>query len=226
MPTYISSLEQQIDYTFNDPKLLQKALKHSSLNLGSESNERLEFLGDSVLGLIIADALYSKFPHAEEGKLDRMRASIVNGHTLAKKAYFLNLDQILEVSGSHRKSHAQPSKSMLEDTLEAVIGAIYLDGGLKAAERSIKLLFSNLLNQDIDIASRGTPKSQLQEWSQKHQDGAVPNYTLHSAKGPDHARRYEVKVLLSGKILGIGEGSSIKDAETAAANAALKKLSI
>ena len=226
MPTHTDSLERQIDYTFRDPSLLEKALKHSSLNLGLDNNQRLEFLGDSVLGLIIAETLYTKFPYAEEGKLDRMRASIVSGQALAKKASFLNLDQFLKISDAQRKSCSQPSQSMLEDTLEAVIGAIYLDGGLKAAERSIKLLFSNLLNQDIDIASRGTPKSQLQEWSQKHQDGAVPNYTLHSAKGPDHARRYEVKVLLSGKILGMGEGSSIKDAETAAANAALKKLSI
>ncbi|HBO57733.1 MAG TPA: ribonuclease III [Opitutae bacterium] len=226
MPTHTSSLEQRIDYIFSDPTLLEKALRHSSLNLGLDDNQRLEFLGDSVLGLIIAETLYTKFPDVEEGKLDRMRASIVSGKTLAKKAYSLNHDQFLNVSDAQRKSCSQPSQSMLEDTLEAVIGAVYLDGGLKAAQRSILLLFSDLLGQDIDVASRGTPKSQLQEWSQKHQNGAVPNYTLHATTGPDHARKYEVKVALSGKILGSGSGGSIKAAEIAAADAALKKLSI
>lgn len=226
MPTHTSSLERQIDYRFSDPTLLEKSLRHSSLNLGLDDNQRLEFLGDSVLGLIIAETLYNKFPDVEEGKLDRMRASIVSGQTLAKKAYSLNLDQFLEVSDAQRKSRSQPSQSMMEDTLEAIIGAVYIDGGLKAAQRSILLLFSDLLDQDIDVASRGTPKSQLQEWSQKHQDGAVPNYTLHSKTGPDHARKYEVKVALCGKILGSGTGSSIKAAEIAAADIALKKLSI
>ena len=226
MPTNTSSLERQIDYTFSDPSLLEKALKHSSLNLGLENNQRLEFLGDSVLGLIIAETLYTKFPDAEEGKLDRMRASIVSGQALAKKASFLNLDQFLKVSDAQRKSCSQPSQSMLEDTLEAVIGAVYMDGGLKAAQRSILLLFSDLLERDIDIAGQGSPKSQLQEWSQKHQDGEVPNYTLHSTTGPDHARKYEVKVALSGKILASGAGSSIKAAEIKAADAALRKLSI
>ena len=112
MPKHTSSLERQIDYTFSDPSLLEKALKHSSLNLGLDNNQRLEFLGDSVLGLIIAETLYTKFPDAEEGKLDRMRASIVSGQALAKKASFLNLDQFLKVSDAQRKSCSQPSQSM------------------------------------------------------------------------------------------------------------------
>jgi ribonuclease-3 len=224
MPTPFSSLERRIDYHFGDPTLLQQALRHASLDLGVEDNQRLEFLGDAILGLTIAEALYRKFPHADEGKLDRMRAGIVSGPVLAAKAGELQLEQYLLVSDAQRMHHAKPSQSMLEDALEAVIGAIYLDGGLTAAQHTIAKLFGEQLSQDMHAASAGTPKSRLQEWTQKHNAGATPDYILRSVDGPDHARTYLVAVELSGQVLGEGRGSSLKAAEIAAAEAALQML--
>lgn len=224
MQTNFDQLMSQIDHRFKNRDLLELALKHPSLGLGVHDNQRLEFLGDAVLDLIIAEALYDAFPELEEGALDRMRASLVNGRALAPKARELGLAQLLEVSDAQRKHHPDPSDRMLEDAIEALIGAIYLDGGLSAAKTSVLRIFGADITTAGKQFANGTPKSRLQEWSQSAHNGAKPEYQLIKAEGPDHARHYEAAVYLNGEQLGQGSGSSKKAAEIAAAADALEKL--
>ena len=211
-------------HSFQDESLLKLALTHSSCDYANGDNQRLEFLGDAVLDLVIAETLYSKFPQADEGALDRSRASIVNGKSLARVASSHDLGKYLEVSEAHRQHHADPSKAMLEDALEALIGAVYLDAGLEAARKTILHLFSKQIKA-IEL-SDGTqnPKGKLQEWSQKHKNGEVPTYQELQAEGPDHDRHYSASVSLGGKELGRGTGSSKKAAEAKAAEVALQNL--
>jgi len=224
MQTTETALMSQLDYDFKNRDLLKLALKHPSLSLGVHDNQRLEFLGDAVLDLIIADALYDAFPELEEGALDRMRASLVSGKALAPKARALGLAELLEVSDAQRKHHPDPSNRMLEDAIEALIGAIYLDGGLPAAQHSVLRIFGEDITHAGSQFVGGTPKSRLQEWSQSGHNGAKPEYKLIKAEGPDHARHYEAAVFLNGEQLGSGSGSSKKAAEIAAAADALEKL--
>lgn len=209
-------------HSFSNESLLRLALTHSSCNLASGDNQRLEFLGDAVLDLIIAETLYQNFPQANEGALDRSRASIVNGKSLAKVATSQGLARHLKVGEAHRG--AEPSHAMLEDALEALIGAVYLDGGIEAARKTILHLFGDRIDAiDINCDSLN-PKGQLQEWSQKRYGGEMPAYTTFYAEGPGHDRRYSTTVSLGGKGLGRGTGSSKKSAEIDAAKAALKAL--
>lgn len=209
-------------YTFRDASLEALAYTHPSCNLPSGDNQRLEFLGDAVLDLVIATALYKKLSDSDEGVLDRARASLVNGKSLAAKAKALGVHQRIQVSDSQRKHHPQPSNSMLEDALEALIGAIYLDGGLEPARIFITTVFAKELEAiEADDKARNA-KSRLQEWSQKNFEGEVPDYELVNAEGPDHRRRYESVARLNGKEIGRGTGSSKKAAESAAAEAALE----
>jgi ribonuclease-3 len=187
-------------------------------------NQRLEFLGDAVLDLIIAEMLFNKFPQADEGALDRCRAGIVNGKSIAKVAADRGLAAHLQVGEAHRQHHPEPSHAMLEDALEALIGAVYLDGGIEAARETIQHLFGQQMDA-IELSNyRKNPKGQLQEWSQKHHDGEVPAYEALPPEGPDHDRRYIAAVSLGGRELGRGTGSSKKAAEAAAAKAALEAL--
>ena len=211
-------------HDFQDESLLRLALTHSSCDRVSGDNQRLEFLGDAVLDLIIAETLYIKFPEADEGALDRCRASIVNGKSLARAATAKGLGKYLEVSDAHRQHHLEPSKAMLEDALEALIGAVYLDGGVKAARETILHLFDNQIEALVLAAGSQNPKGKLQEWSQKHHKGEVPTYGELSAEGADHERSYTATVSLCGKELGRGIGSSKKTAEAKAAKAALENL--
>lgn len=209
------------DYRFSEPALEILAYTHPSCDAAHGDNQRLEFLGDAVLDLIIAEALYHRLPGQDEGALDRARASLVNGRSLAAKAIELNLGGRIQVSESQRKHHPEPSDAMLEDALEALIGAIYLDGGMEAARDFVLRLFEDRLESIEAVSDQRNPKSQLQEWAQKHHNGAVPEYALLRSEGPDHQRRYTASVLLDGKKIGQGEGSSIKGAEMAAAEIAL-----
>lgn len=225
----MSQIEQEIEsilgHRFNDPSLLKLALTHSSCDRAEGNNQRLEFLGDAVLDLAIADKLYANYPDADEGDLDRGRASLVNGKSLAAIAGRIGLARFLEVGDAHRKHHPDPSKAMLEDALEALIGAIFLDGGFEAARDSVHHLFEDSLKQIELSESNKNPKGRLQEWSQHAHDGLVPRYGELDAEGPDHDRRYGTVVYLGEKELGRGYGSSKKAAEAAAAQAALKKIS-
>lgn len=214
----------KIGYSFSDPALEQLAFTHPSCDAAHGDNQRLEFLGDAALDLIIADALYQRLPGQDEGVMDRARASLVNGRSLAAKAKELDLGALIQVSESQRKHHPEPSKSMREDALEALIGAIYLDGGLEAAREFVLRIFEERLESIEADSGQRNPKSRLQEWAQKHLEGIVPDYNLLGAEGPDHKRRYTVSVSLEKKKIGQGEGSSIKSAEMAAAKNALEKL--
>jgi ribonuclease-3 len=211
-------------YRFRDPALELLAFTHASCDAAHGDNQRLEFLGDAVLDLIIAEALYHRLPEQDEGVLDRARASLVNGRSLATLARELQLADHIAVSESQRKHHPKPSNAMLEDALEALIGAIYLDGGMGAARDFVLRIFKDRLESVEADSEPGNPKGRLQEWAQKHREGAVPEYTLLRSEGPDHKRRYTANVLLEGEEIGQGEGSSIKGAEMAAAEAALQSL--
>jgi len=219
-----TSIQSIIAHTFEDESLLQLALTHSSCDLPTGDNQRLEFLGDAVLDLVIAEALFNQFPEANEGALDRCRAGIVNGQSLAQVAAARGLGAHLKVSEAHRQHHPEPSRAMLEDTVEALIGAVYLDGGMEAARRTIHTLFGEQLDACELTEGSQNPKGQLQEWSQKALDGAVPVYSALDAEGPDHDRRYVAAVQLEGRELGRGSGRSKKAAEVAAAAEALRNL--
>lgn len=224
MTQSIDQVQQQIAYSFTNSDLLELALTHGSAGKTLEDNQRLEFLGDAVLGLVIADWLYQNHPQAPEGDLDHMRASIVNGPNLAKIATKLDLDAVLTVSEAHQRHHPKASDSMLEDALEALFGAIYLDGGLDAARHTIEALFTQSLQRASKNSLLANPKGRLQEWTQKHHAGSTPLYRELSRNGPDHDRTYTVEVEVAGRSLGQGTGSSIKDAERLAAEAAIEQL--
>ncbi len=219
-----NSLTSRIGHTFKNPDLLELALTHSSCDRESGDNQRLEFLGDAVLDLVVAEAIYREYPDIDEGALDRLRASIVNGKSLAEKALQLKVGDSLQVSDAHREHHPEPSHAMLEDALEAIIGALYLDGGLETARRFVLQLFGQTIaGADPDNLSKN-PKGRLQELSQKLYEGAIPEYRLIAEEGPDHDRLYSVAVSMNGEELARGTGSSKKAAESAAAQAALAKL--
>lgn len=217
-------IEALLGHSFKEPKLLELALTHASCEGAGGNNQRLEFLGDAVLDLAIAERLYADFPTADEGDLDRGRASMVNGRSLSAIANQIGLARFLKVGDAHRKHHPEPSKAMLEDALEAVIGAIFLDGGFDAARSAIHQLFQEPLKQMELNEDAKNPKGRLQEWSQSAHKGLVPRYEELEAEGPDHNRRYGAIVYLGDQELGRGYGSSKKAAEAAAAQAALKKI--
>ena len=220
-PNLIESITQ---HTFQDEALLELALTHSSCERPTGDNQRLEFLGDAVLDLIVAEKLFQNFPQAEEGSLDRCRASIVNGKSLARVASMHGLADHIQVSKAHKEHHPKPSHAMLEDALEALIGAVYLDGGIDAAQQTIDHLFGEQISAITFNISEQNPKGSLQEWSQKYHNGEVPIYKELLPEGPDHARSYNAAVFLGDKELGHGSGSSKKMAEAEAAAAALKQL--
>ena len=220
-PTPIESITQ---HTFQDEALLELALTHSSCERPTGDNQRLEFLGDAVLDLIVAEKLFQNFPQAEEGALDRCRSSIVNGKSLARVASMHGLADHIQVSKAHKEHHPEPSHAMLEDALEALIGAVYLDGGIDAAQQTVDHLFGEQISAITFNISEQNPKGSLQEWSQKYHHGKIPIYKELPPAGPDHARSYNTAVFIGDQELGHGSGSSKKMAEIKAAAAALKQL--
>jgi len=216
--------DTNIGYQFNDPALEMLAYTHPSCDAERGNNQRLEFLGDAVLDLIMAEALYHRLAGQDEGALDWARASLVNGRSLAAKARELGIAERILISESQRIHHPEPSNRMLEDCLEALVGAIYLDGGLDAARTCVLQIFQAQLNAIQPGSSKRNPKSLLQEWTQQQHDGVLPDYELIGSEGPDHRKSYRARVILAGEELGAGVGNSIKTAEMAAAEAALERL--
>ena len=219
-------LQQALSYRFLDPSLLRNALTHSSYanenkNLGVRCNERLEFLGDSVLGFVVANALYQRFPDRPEGEMTRMRADMVCETTLAQAARSIGLGEELLLGHGEEQGGGRIRPSILADAMESVIAAAYLDGGLEAAQGIIaRLILVNIPEQHLRNADW---KTMLQELVQQ-QRGQTLSYRLTGESGPDHDKRFSVEVLLNGERVGAGEGSSKKRAEQAAANAAIAKL--
>jgi ribonuclease III len=216
-----ADLEGTLEYKFRRPQLLATALTHpSAAAIGEPHYERLEFLGDAVLDLAIADLLMRKFPEAKEGALSKERASIVNGRTLALKASEIGLGRKLRLGRGEEKSGGRDKTSILAATFEAVIGAIYTDGGLVPAQRVVEMLFVD------DIGGPTTErdyKTELQEVAYRHYR-TQPVYELVAARGPDHAKRFTTKIRIGGRELGMGEGGSKKQSEQAAARAALNQI--
>ena len=213
--------------SFSDQTLLKTALTHrSALNekKGSDqSNERLEFLGDAILELVVSDFLFKTYPHLPEGQLTQKRAAIVQTKTLAAAALKLNLGQNLIMSKGEKKAGGQTNVSLLANTFEALVGAVYLDQGFTQAANFI---FQNLLqnlNLLLNQADIHDFKSQLQETWQK-QFKTAPKYQLVNSFGPDHSKIFIVKVFLKGKLMGEGRGKSKQAAEQTAAKSVIISL--
>ena len=207
-------LQQTIGYTFNDALLMLKALTHRSM--GSNNNERLEFLGDSIVNHLIAEALYLQFPEADEGQLSRFRATLVRGDYLAEIAQQLNIADSLILGAGERKSGGRQRRSILADTLEALIGAIFLDGGYAAARQTVLVWFEATL-KTLTLIEDKDPKTRLQEWLQGKSE-PLPEYKLIDTLGADHDQVFQVScVVPSLNINVLGEGSSRRRAEQAAA---------
>jgi len=224
MTPSLKDFEKKTGYCFSDFSLLNRALTHRSLANTEGNNERLEFIGDAVLDLIIAETLYHKYADLSEGRLDPMRASLVNGKALTEHAKALGIDKYLQVSEAQRQHNPLPSAAMLEDALEALTGAIYLDGGIEAARTFVLKVFETEIDTVEKKLDYRNPKGRLQELLQKQHLGLTPEYTVLTAEGPGHARCFETAVHLGSKELARGWGRSKKAAEIAAAEQALKTL--
>ena len=207
---------RRLNYQFNDPSLLQAAMTHRSAR--GLNNERLEFLGDSILGLVIARSLYEKFPTASEGQLSRMRASLVKGDTLAQMALELELGECLLLGSGELKSGGFRRSSILEDAMEAVIGAVERDGGLEAAQELVLHLYAERLQQVSLDASTKDPKTRLQEYMQG-QGKPLPVYEVVDISGDTHDQTFIVNCFVEERSDPTrGKGGSRRKAEQAAAS--------
>jgi ribonuclease-3 len=227
MQSALQRLEERIDYRFSDRLLLVQALTHRSFanesrDPGMTDNERLEFLGDAVLGLVIGHHLFAAYAHAAEGELSRVRAELVKAPCLARLAAGLVLGDCLLLGRGEARSGGRDKENLLADGLEAIIGAVFVDGGYAAAAAVVGKLFAPILTGAGDAASQDY-KTRLQELLQAHQQ-LRPEYVLTATHGPDHQRCYEVEVRVAGSVLGRGEGTTKKRAEQDAARQALARL--
>lgn len=219
----LQRLQEELEYTFLDAALLARCLTHVSCepNKNDGHNEILEFLGDAVLDLAISDLLNRRFPDRSEGELSRMRAGLVNSDVLAEKALQLNLGLLLRLGKGEEQSGGRSKPSILGGAFEALIGAVFRDGGYGAACRIVERSFAG----DLDEKSLGQRdfKTRLQEISQMLYR-KPPVYRIISEKGPDHAKLFVTEIEVGGKVLGRGEGASKKQAEQEAAKQALQEL--
>jgi ribonuclease-3 len=218
-------LEAALGVKLRDPTLLDLALTHRSFAFeagGLPTNERLEFLGDAVLGLVVADLLYRRYPTEPEGRLAKVRAAAVNTVSLADLGRGLRVGAYIRLGRGEEQSGGRDKNSILADTVEALIGAVYLDQGMAAAEQLVQHLFGELLH---DIATRRESldyKTSLQELTAAGQAG-LPRYEV-SESGPDHQKQFTATVTVGGAVLGRGEGRSKKEAEQRAARQAFAEL--
>ncbi|MBR1779217.1 MAG: ribonuclease III [Clostridia bacterium] len=220
----ISRLEENIKYNFKNKKLIETALTHSSFanesKKNEKSNERLEFLGDSVLGLVVSDYIFLNCPELPEGKLSKLRASLVCEKTLCKFSKDLHVGDFLKLSHGEKNSRGNERPSILADAFEAIIAAIYLDGGLLEAEKFIlRYIIPEFENQNL-IEFKDY-KTMLQEIIQKNKSETI-SYVLKKECGPDHNKHFEVEVRLNSNVVGKGGGKSKKEAEQQAAREALE----
>ena len=217
-------LSQRIGYDFEDESLIHLALTHRSK--GGKNNERLEFLGDSIVNFVIAEALFEKFPAAKEGKLSRLRARLVRGTTLAELARDFDLGEFLRLGSGELKSGGFNRESILADAVEAIIGAIYLDAGLDAVrERVLDWYGDRLDNLSLNDVVKD-PKTRLQEYLQKRQS-RLPKYEVKEIVGQAHDQQFKVTCWVEHlPELTVGMGGSRRHAEQAAAEKALKALGV
>ena len=224
-----SSLERELGLRFKDRRLLDRALVHPSYlneispaDKSAGSYQRLEFLGDAVLGVAIALEVYKGYPHLSEGELTRLRSSLVNGKTLAKVALRLGLGQHLNLGKGEESTGGRHRESNLAAVFEALVGAVFLDRGFDKARKFVL----EIMHEEVDMVLKGEvaeePKSRLQELAQGMGE-SPPVYRLIEAAGPDHATGFAVEVVINGSVMGVGHGLRKADAEKLAAQEALMR---
>jgi len=225
----LERLQERLRYTFGDRGILLQALTHTSyghefLNsrpIALRDNERLEFLGDAILDVIVSDILLEAFPNADEGQLSKMRAAVVNEKTLAELAKSINLQDCVRLGKGEIQTGGNLKPSILSSTLEALFAAIYLDGGFNAVYPVVRHLIGPMFAEERELVAFYDHKTQLQEIVQARWK-VTPTYHLLQAHGPDHAKTFEVEVRMQGKSLAAANGSSKKEAEQNAAEAAIQ----
>jgi ribonuclease-3 len=222
------ALQLRIGHRFRDPAILERALTHSSWMQDHPeapgNNQRLEFLGDSVLQLVLTEALFSLFPDDREGELTKRRAILGKGLFLSQLARDIGLDACLRLGANEESTGGRNRDAALEDAFEALIGAVNLDGGFEAARRIVHGIYGDLRGRLSAMEGQANPKGRLQEIVQPEHGNNAVRYELLSTEGADHERQYEVGVFLLDRRLGSGRGSSKKVAEEEAARAALAAL--
>ncbi|HMA76809.1 MAG TPA: ribonuclease III [Candidatus Krumholzibacteriaceae bacterium] len=227
--SHLDILENKIGHHFHRRDNLIEALTHSSV-LGEPLNgnkdttyERLEFLGDAVLGLATAEYLMKKFPDENEGELTKKKSLMVSKNVLAKKAEIINLKEHIILSDNAYRDGVHSKESIQSDVIEAIIGAIYIDGGLRAARKFISNFILGTLREDIEHRDHINYKSELQELSQRKY-AEYPDYRVKSTRGPEHDKIFFIEVNIDGRVRGKGRGKNKKDAEQMAAKEALANL--
>lgn len=229
--TSIEAVQRVLGYRFHQPRLLEEALTHKSYSNERRSrdrtqNERLEFLGDAVLSLVMSEYLAAEFPGSNEGGLSKLKAHLVSEASLAKAARRMKLGRLLRLGKGEELSKGREKHSLLADALEALIAAIYLDGGLEASRKfTLHVLEEELQATRAEQARPGMEdyKTQLQEVCQKRYE-SLPQYETVRESGPDHEKVFEVELTIQGVLRGIGRGRSKKEAEQMAAKEALMQL--
>ncbi|MDI5892281.1 ribonuclease III [Halomonas rhizosphaerae] len=222
MSNSLNAFSRRIGHTFADPGLLELAMTHRSY--GGQNNERLEFLGDSIVNFIIAEALFQRFPQAREGQLSRLRARLVKGQTLAELAREMAFGECLRLGSGEMKSGGHRRESILADAVEAVLGAIYLDAGMEVARARVLSWYAERLEAISLDDTQKDPKTRLQEFLQSRQV-PLPRYEVTSVEGEAHAQTFTVEChveMLEKHTLGVG--SSRRHAEQQAAAQALSRL--
>ena len=215
-------LEEKLGYQFRDKQLIIEALTHKSYKK-PYNNERLEFLGDAVLDLIVGEFLFREFPDKDEGVLSKMRASIVNEGGFALLARRIDLGDYIFLSMAEENNDGRNKPSLLSNAFEAVIGAVYLEAGLEKSREIVeRLLRESYPKIDLDTLCKDY-KTSLQELTQATH-GMTPDYNLVSSTGPDHRKEFEIAVVLNGEVIAKAKGRSKKQAQQKAAEIALKKL--
>lgn len=226
----ITLLQEQLDYQFNDQELLCKALTHKSYANEHRSadvldNERLEFLGDAVLDLVVSQAIFNVRPRLAEGEMTRVRAEIVSEKCLAGLARELGVGTQLLLGRGEELTGGRDKDSLLADATEAVFGAVFCDGGFPAANQVILGLVEQLIEDAASTKTGLDAKTRLQELLQAR-DGRLPRYVLIGTEGPDHDRRYRIDVQFDGETIATGQGRTKKQAEQEAAGKALDRLGL
>lgn len=227
----LQRLQERLRYTFSDRRVLLQSLTHTSYGheflqdqpIALRDNERLEFLGDAILDVIVSDILLESFPNANEGQLSKMRAAVVNEKTLAQIARAVHINDCVRLGKGESQTKGNEKPSILSSTFEALIAAIYLDGGFHAVYPVVRHLFAPMFAEDRDLLAFYDHKTQLQEILQARWK-VTPSYHLLQTSGPDHAKTFEVEVRMGSKPLARATGSSKKEAEQNAARAAIGEL--
>jgi len=224
----LNKLQEKLEYKFKNTAFLGEALSHRSYtqtvsDAPFQSYERLEFLGDSILGMVVAEALYRKFSSLGEGELTKTKANLVNEHTLSKISREITLNKYVKLSEEEEKAGGRERNSIIADCLEAVIGAIFLDGGIRAARKFVKSQFLSRFNEIVNDQELRNFKGELLELIQSKSSHA-PRYEVLKTEGPDHKKKFTVAVFLVKHKLGSGKGLNKKEAEQHAARQALSNL--